>query len=240
MEIAEKNPQILEMKKELLPPQIQKKLEKAACKNPVYENLLNEYTSLRKDELQKIANAKAKIEIAEKQLEEDKRLLEEAAAKADMDKYEKVKTDIVKNEETVKLFKGFLSNIERNAVIDPETAKRFYAKANEEIAVIKEQYNKEFVEALNPLIELSNTTFLKLQLLELAKEKMKANLEHTQSLSVCVPIRELNLMNALNRILQNEDYKNSNPSLTRSQKANINQWTLPAEIVLKKEAEKWI
>lgn len=240
MEISEKTPFALGMNKDSLPLQIQKKLEKTACKNPVYESLLSEYTSLRKEELTKIANATAKIDSAKEQIEKDKPLLEAAAAKADMDSYEKIKADIIKNEEVVKLFEGFLSDLKRNSAVDPETAKRLYSKADEEIAVIKEQFNKEFTEALNPLIELSNKTFLQMQLLELAKGRIKANLERGQSNFAHIPFLELRLMGEFDRIMQNDDYKKCNPNYAKDPRTNTHKWTSPAEEIIKKESAKWI
>lgn len=241
MEISEKTPRVLGTLKNNLPLQLQKKLERAGIKNSVYESLLKDYRKLRGSEFEKIANAERKIDKSKAELKEKKDLSEKAKNAGDLEAFEKANTDIVKLEESIKLYQRYIADIKNNSPIDPEAAKDFYTKANEEIAVIKDRYTKEVFDALAPIVEICNKAYLQVSLLEMAKEKISGNLEHAQQAPFKNPVSsELFLMNEFNRIFQNENYKQLNPYFTKEEKRSVNKWTLPAEECLKQEAQKWI
>ena len=211
-------------------------------KNFVYENLFKEYTTLRSAELEKTAKANGKIEEANKKIEENKKLMAKATENGDIDAYAELTADNAKNAEIIKFFNGVLEAAKQNTNITPEQAKDLYAKANEEMAAIKAEYNKEFIEAIKPLIELSNKTYTQLYLLALAKHKIKTNLEHQKVTFYPPGFFDLSMMSKLDQILQDGDYKTYNPELIGAQKfaATHNNWRTPAETIIEKENGKWI
>lgn len=211
-------------------------------KNFVYENLLKEYTTLRSAELDKTAKAKSKIEEANAKIEDNKKNMAKATENGDIDAYAELNADNAKNAEIVKFFNGVLEAAKQNASIPPEQAHDLYAKANAEMAAIKEEYNKDIIEALKPLIELSSKAYMQLYLLAMAKNKIRNNLEHKKETFYPPCFFDLSLMVKLDQILQDRDYKENNPDFVGPQKfdATYNNWKASADNIVKKEQAKWI
>ena len=211
-------------------------------KNYVYEDLLKEYTTLRGAELEKTAKAKTKIEEANAKIAANKSLMAKATESGDIDTYAELNAENAKNAEIVKFFTNVMETAKHNTSITPEQAHELHKKANEEVAAIREEYQREFVEALKPLIELSQKTYMQLGLLRIAKEKIETNLEHKQKSFNMDNFYNLSLMTRLNQILQDSDYKAYNPDFTEEQKrvGTYNNWKEKAETTIRKEAAKWI
>lgn len=211
-------------------------------KNFVYENLLKEYTTLRSAELDKTAKAKARIEEANTKIEKNKKLMVKATESGDIDAYAELTAENAKNAEIVKFFNGVLEATKQNTSITPEQANELYKKANDEMAAIKEEYNKDLIEALKPLIEISNKAYMQLYLLAMAKNKIKNNLEHKKDTFFPPNFFDLSLMAKLDQILQDRDYKTNNPEFEGAQKfdATHNNWRASADNVVNKEKAKWI
>ena len=210
-------------------------------KNYVYEDLLKEYTALRGAELEKTAKAKAKIEEANAKIAANKKLMVKATESGDIDTYAELNAESVKNAEIVKFFTNVMETAKHTMSITPEQAHELHKKVNEEVTAIREEYQREFVEALKPLIELSQKTYMQLGLLKIANEKIETNLEHKTKSFNMDNFYNLSLMTRLNQILQDSDYKAHNPDFTEEQKrvGTYNNWKEKAETTIRKESAKW-
>lgn len=206
----------------------------------VYEDLLSQYNTLKAVENEKVTNANNKIAAAKEKIEKNKALMEEATKRGDMDIYAELNADNAKNTEIIKFFERVLAAEKQNGAITPEAARDLYNKADVEMAVIKSNYNKSMLEAIKPLIELSNDTYKKLYLLEMAKSKISINLEHKHCAIGAVTL-DLHMMSKLDRLLQCNDYKKLSPDVKGEEKYEYKQydWQAPARAEIAKEAARW-
>lgn len=207
----------------------------------VYEDLRQEFLKLYDAERDKTDKARAKIDEANEQIERNKVLMEEATKNGDLDKYAELKADTAKNNEIIKFFTGVLESTKRNACIDPGQANRMYAAADKEIAALKNKYNKDMVEALRPIIEMSNEAFLQIKLLEMAKSKIKKCLEHSNDIIASTFLENMHVMTSLDKLLQCDDYKRYNPDVKGDAKHAFRryEWQDPAKAKLAEESARW-
>lgn len=209
----------------------------------VYESLLREYLQARQADLEKTATARAKVDEADKTIEANKSLMEEATAAGDMPTYTALKIETTKAEECKKFYKGVLAKAEQNPCISPEAALAMYRKANAEIEKIKQEYNRAMVEAVKPIIELSNDTWLKIYLLQYAMNRIESNLEHKPRGFYPNLLAGLHVMGSFDKLLQTDEYKQNNPDVPGDVKLEPGkryEWQDPAKAAFKEEAAKWI
>lgn len=211
-------------------------------KNFVYENLFKEYNALRLEELKKTNNAMDKIKDAKAKIEENKKEMEKATEAGDLEAYAELNADNAKNEEIIKFFSGVLEAAKQNTSTTPEKITELCQIANAEIKEIKDNYNAKFIELMQPIIELSLATKTQVDLLELAKDKIHQNLAKDKNFapyndSFC----KSDTMKLLNQLLQNNDYKH----LDQSHNVNLNGrveniWFAKANETRQREAAKWL
>lgn len=209
----------------------------------VYESLLREYTEIRKADLKKTETAREKIAEADKTIETNKRLMEDATTTGDMLLYATLKSEANKAEETRKFYKGVVAKAEKTPCIAPEAARALYSKANAEIERVKQEYNNAMVEALKPIVELSNDAWSKLYMLYYAKNRIESNLEHKSSGFTPNILNTMHLMSALDKIMQTDEYKKLCADVDPVVKRDLfrkHEWWSPATAAFQEEAAKWI
>lgn len=209
--------------------------------NATYEKLLKEYTALKSVEDGKTSNARAKIEEANKAIEKNKVLMEEATKRGDLDTYAELKADTAKNNEVIKFFTGVLEDTKRNATMDNATATKLYGMANKEIQDLKKEWHEKMIEALRPLIALTNDYLLQMRLLEMAKNKIKNNLEHSPGYFPPELFLNMHLLDRFDKILQCEEYKQMNPDVKGDEKYAFRKydWQAPINAELSQESKRW-
>lgn len=210
--------------------------------NAVYEEIFKEYTKLKSAEDNKTANARAKIEEAAKQIDTDKSLMEEATKRGDLEAYAGLKADSAKHTEIVKFFTGVLENAKRNPVITQEEATRLYMMASKEQATLKDEYNARMLEAIKPIIEFTNEIDLQIKLLEMAKNKIKNNLEHSPGMFTPDFVSNMHMHDKFDKLLQCDDYKRLSPDVSAEIKRDLYEryeWQAPIAADLTREAARW-
>lgn len=209
--------------------------------NAVYEQILKEYTVLKSAEDSKTTNARSKIEEANKQIDKNTSLMEAATKRGDLEAYAELKADTAKNTEIIKFFTGVLENAKRNASIDNVTAQNLYAMANKEIQDLKKEWHEKMIEALRPLTALTNDYLLQMRLLEMAKNKIKNNLEHTPGTTPTTLFENMHLLDRFDKILQCNEYKKLSPDVKGEEKFEYKRydWQAPMMAELSQESKRW-
>lgn len=207
----------------------------------VYEEMLKEFTTLKAAEDNKTSTARAKIAEANNKIESNNKLMEEATRRGDLESYAELKAENAKATEIVKFYTGVLENVRKVPSIEPGEANRLYAMANREIAALKDEYNAKMIEAIRPIIAFTNELYLQMQLLEMAKNKIRNHLEHTPGTFSADYISNMHIMDKFDKLLQCDDYKRLCPDVKGDEKYAFKryEWQSPIKAELAKESTRW-
>lgn len=217
-------------------------------KNSVYDEVLNGYLVLRNEVLEKEQKAEEKIAEARNNIDSNSVLMDAAVNAGDQEGFTKLFEDNVKNNATIEFFKQVITKLKNSSLSDTNT-EELYKKADAEITRIKGEYVSDLCKALQPVIEMSNNVLLQIELLEMAKNKIRLNLEHKQeSYRIQWNYNEYPVIGALDRMLQNPDFvKEMKSDISVNQSTNAipvmvgrNNWDITAKTKYNEEAKKWI
>ena len=209
------------------------------AKNAVYNELLKEYSDIRKDTLSKIDKSKGKIKDAKAAIEENNKLMEKATKDGDLDAYAELRADNAKNEEIVKFFESVIANANNNSDADSNKLDELSQKAAIELVRLKEEYTKDFVKALAPAIEVAKESYKQIYLLKMAANKITSNLGHETERATILGLGDLEFLYNLDMIIQSDAYKKNAAKEDKCKGGRID-WLGSARAAVECEQKKWI
>ena len=143
----------------------------------LYDELLEVYTEHRSKSLENVGVLEKVIESLEKKIEKYSKEMDEADKVKDPCTYQELFINRDACKELIEKYYGEIACEELRPSISGKEARELYKKIAVETKEIKAEYNRAIAEALKPIIEQTIRTYTDLYLLELAKHKIRTNLE---------------------------------------------------------------
>lgn len=218
-------------------------------KDSVYESVLQGYLSMINERRTFEDRTKAGIEDEQASIDANTARMNEAVAGGDKDTFMLLSMENAKHNASIEFYKKALKSYSsENQASTDSKAEALYHMADAEINRIKSEYTAEVCEALKPIIEKSNDVLLQVELLELAKNKIRYNLEHKpEEFRIQFNYNDIGMMRGLNQMLQSPDCitemcgKDVTDQATLSAiVCNGNKWDKPARSRFSEEASKWL